>query len=126
MPFSPDLRGKLMQAVFAKGTYTGASAFYVGLFNGDPTTTGKEITGGGYTRLPVDLTVAGTNATNSNKVLWEPATTDWGNVNYAAVFDAVTAGDMIATAVLSQPLTILTDTSARISPGSLTIDMPAS
>lgn len=126
MPFSPDLRGKLMQAVFAKGTYSGPAKFYVALFNGDPTNTGKEISGGAYTRLEVALTVNGTNAVNAAKLLWEPATTDWGNVNYAAIFDDPTAGDMIATAILTQPFTITTDTSARIAPGALTIDMPAS
>ena len=126
MPFSPDLRGKLMQTVFEKGTYTGPDAFYVALFNGDPTSTGKEITGGGYERLPVTLKVTGTTATNSNKILWEPATTDWGNINFAAIYDAASAGNMIATATLNQPLSILTDTSARIQPGALTIDMPAS
>lgn len=126
MPFSPDLRGKLMQAIFNKGDYKGPDAFYVALFNGDPTNTGKEVSGGGYERLPVTLTVAGTNATNANKVLWEPATTDWGNINFAAIYDAASAGNMIATAALSQPLSILTDTSARISPGALSIDMPAS
>ena len=126
MPFSPDLRGKLMQAVFAKGTYSGPPKFYVALFNGDPTNTGKEVSGGNYERLEVALAVNGTSATNSAKVLWEPATTDWGNVNYAAIYDDVAAGNMIATAVLAQPFTITTDTSARIAPGALTIDMPAS
>lgn len=125
MPFSPDLRGKLMQAVFSKGSYTGPDKFYAALFSGDPVTTGKEVSGGGYTRMEVPLTVNGTTATNSAKVLWQPATTDWGNVNYVAIYDSEAAGNMLATAVLSQPLTILTDTSARISPGALTIDMPA-
>lgn len=125
MPFSPDLRGKLMQAVFAHGSYAGPTKFYAALYSGDPTNTGKEVSGGGYTRMEVNLTVKDTTATNADKVLWQPATTDWGNVNYVAIFDADTAGNMLATAVLSQPLTILTDTSARISPGALTIDMPA-
>lgn len=126
MPFSPDLRSKLMQAVFANGSYSGPAKFYVALFNGDPTNTGKEISGGNYERLEVNLAVSGPTATNVNKVLWEPATADWGNVNYAAIYDEPTAGNMLASSILAQPFTILTDTSARIAPGALTIDMPAS
>lgn len=126
MPFSPDLRNKLMQAVFHQGTYSGPPKFWVALFNGDPTNTGTEISGGGYVRLEAQLTVTGSSATNSNKILWEPATTDWGNVNYAALYDNDAGGNLLATSALTQPFTITIDTSARIAPGALTIDLPAS
>ena len=115
------LENKLVDHIFRGQTFGLPPTLYVGLFLSDPgegTPTG-EITGNGYARAQLSPTLAnwagtqgagtttastGTGgATSNNGVITFPTPTpnQWGQVTHFAIFDALTAGNMLFKGALS-------------------------
>ncbi len=66
--------------------------WYVGLWTADPTVAGlltNEVTAGDYTRKPVSWDAA---FTNDAAIVWAPATSDWGNINFLCLLDSQVKG----------------------------------
>lgn len=87
--------------------YTAPTAF-VGLYTTDPTmpagTGGTEVSGGSYARVALTglmSAAASGSKTNSSAVSFATASASWGTVVGIGIFDAITAGNLLA----SGPLT---------------------
>lgn len=99
------LENALINHVFRGIPFPSPTTVYVALFTSDPTdaATGTEVTGGAYVRQPVpfDAPVDGTSTT-SVQVTFPVATSPWGLLTHAAIYDSQTGGDML----VYGPLTI--------------------
>ena len=108
---------------------TRPTAWYIGLFTAAPSDTGggTEVSGSGYARQAVTFTVSGTSPTQAanNAVIDYPtATGSWGTISHAAVFDAVSAGNMLWWGALTSGVAISTNDIFRWASGAfvLTLD----
>lgn len=104
---------------------TRPTAWYIGLFTAAPNDTGggTEVSGTGYVREAVTFTVTGDTASNSGAVEWPVAGGSWGTITDLAIFDAVTAGNMIGYATLTSAKTIATGDVFRIPVGDLDVTL---
>lgn len=136
MSFSDYLEGKVLNHVFGGTSYTAPTTLYVGVFTSasSDSAAGTEVSGNGYARQSVAFTVSGTSpttASSSAAVEFPEATGSWGTVTYAGVFDALTGGNMLAHAQLTDPAdfttalpkTIGTGDILRISAGNLKVTL---
>jgi hypothetical protein len=125
--FSDYLEDKLLKHAFTNTTYTPAATMYVGLYTAAPTDAGggTEVSGGSYARVSVAFTVSGTSTlcTNSAAVEFTAATASWGTIVAVGVFDASTAGNLLAWADLTVNKTIDTGDIFRIPTGDLDITL---
>jgi hypothetical protein len=104
---------------------TRPTAWYIGLFTVAPTDSGggTEVSGTAYVREAVTFTVTGDTASNSAAVEWPVAGGSWGTITDVAIFDAVTAGNMIGYAALTNAKTIATGDVFRIPLGDLDVTL---
>jgi hypothetical protein len=112
--FTNYLEDKIINHLFGDDTgasgadhYTAPTTWYVGLQTVTPTDSaaGTEVTGGGYARQSAAWTLAagGTaQASNTAALTWPAATTDWGTVITAGVYDAVSGGNFVAFETLTK------------------------
>lgn len=113
MAFSNYLEKKLVDHVFADVPYTAPATVYVALFNTLPAGDGSggiEVSGGAYARQPISF--AGgtggspTSTTNGALVQFPTATSDWGTINGAGIYDAATGGNLLEMGPLTMPKTV--------------------
>jgi hypothetical protein len=125
MPFTSYTDNKLIDHLLGSGTYTKPASKYVALFIGDPLGSGTEIStvGTAYARQSGSFNVSSNVATNSANIEYAPATTPWGTINYIAVFDAASGGNMLVSAALSSAKTIGTGDVLRIPTGQLSVTL---
>ena len=125
--FSDYLEDKLLKHAFTNTTYTPAATMYVGLYTAAPTDAGggTQVSGGSYARVSVSFSVSGTGTlcTNSAAVEFTAATASWGTIVAVGVFDASTAGNLLAWADLTVNKTIDTGDIFRIPTGDLDITL---
>ena len=125
--FSDYLEDKLLKHAFTNTTYTPAATMYVGLYTAAPTDAGggTQVSGGSYARVSVSFSVSGTGTlcTNSAAVEFTAATASWGTIVAVGVFDASTAGNLLAWADLTVNKTIDTGDIFRIPAGDLDITL---
>lgn len=106
MSFSKYLEHNILDHVF-KGSKYDVPTLHLALFSAAPDDTGSggtEISGGGYSRQPIDFSAASgdpTATSNPNEVIYPAATTDWDKVVGVGIYDAHTGGNML----LHVPLT---------------------
>ena len=127
--FSDYWENKILDHIFGKGSYT-SPTIYVGLSTADPTDDGSglaEPSGNGYARTQTSASDwnAASNGSldNSNDITFAQATGSWGTITHFALFDAITAGNMLAHGVLSQSKTIGNSDTARFQAGDLDISL---
>lgn len=127
MSFSNTHENKVLTWTFTADAVTRPTAWYLALFTTDPAedASGTEVssTGTAYARQTVAFTVTGNTATNSAAVEFPTATASYGTVTHVAVFDAVTAGNMIAYAALSSSKSIDTGDVLRVPAGDLDVTL---
>jgi hypothetical protein len=104
---------------------TRPTSWYIGLFTAAPTDSGggTEVSGTAYVRKAVTFTVTGDTASNSGAVEWPVAGGSWGTITDLAIFDAVTSGNMIGYATLTNAKTIATGDVFRIPVGDLDVTL---
>ena len=108
---------------------TRPTAWYVGLFTAAPSDTGggTEVSGNGYARKATGtMTITGTatTATNAAAIEFDPASGgNWGTLTHAAIFDALTTGNMLAWAPLTTSRTINDGDVFRVPASSLTVPL---
>ena len=97
------LEDKIWNHVFGSTTYTRPTTWYVGLLTAAPADAsgapGTEVSGGSYARQVCAFTVTGTGtalAVNTSAITFPTCTTDWGVVGWVGIYDAVTAGNLVA------------------------------
>ena len=126
MSFSNYLETELLDHVFANNAYTSPAAVYVALFtavtDGEAGTV-TEVSGGGYARQAGSFTVSGNTATTSAAIEYPTATADYGTVTHVGIYDASTAGNLLAYAALTASKTISSGDVFRIPAGDLDITL---
>lgn len=125
MSFSNYLENKVLDHVFGGSAYTAPATLYVGLFTSDPgeAGAGTEVSGGSYARQTITFTVTGSQASSSAAVEFPTATASWGTITYAAVYDAVSGGNLLASGALTTSKTIDSGDVFRIPSGDFNIDL---
>jgi hypothetical protein len=125
MSFSNFLETEILDHVFAGAAYTAPSTHYLALFTAAPGETGggTEVSGGAYARQSVAFTTTGNTTSNNASVEYSTATATFGTVTHVGVFDAATAGNLMAYAALSSSKTIDTGDVFRVPTGDLDITL---
>jgi hypothetical protein len=123
--FSNYLENKVLDHVFGGSAYTAPATLYVGLFTSNPgeAGAGTEVSGGSYARQTIAFTVTGSQASSSAAVEFPTATASWGTITYAAVYDAVSGGNLLASGALTTSKTIDSGDVFRIPSGDFDIDL---
>ena len=99
--FTNYLEDKVIGHLFGATAYTAPTTWYAGLQTAAPAddAAGTEVSGGAYARQSVAWTIAtsGTaQASNTAALEWPAATTNWGTVTHAGIYDAVSGGNLVA------------------------------
>lgn len=125
MSFSNYLENKVLDHVFGGTAYTAPATLYVGLFTTDPgeAGSGTEVSGGSYARQTITFTVTGNQASSSAAVEFPTASASWGTITYAAIYDAVSGGNLLASGALTTSKTIDSGDVFRIPTGDFDIDL---
>lgn len=125
MSFSDYLETKVLDHVFAGTAYTAPSTLYVALFTAAPSDSGggTEVSGGGYARQTITFTTSGDTTSNSAAVEFPTATANYGTVTHVGIYDASSAGNLMAWAALTSSKTIETGDVFRIPSGDLDITL---
>lgn len=125
MAFTSYTDNKLIDHLLGSGTYTKPSALYVALFVGDPSSGGTEVStsGSAYSRQSAAFTISGGTATNTAALEWSTATSSWGTISWVAIYDASSAGNMLATAQLTSSKTIASGDVFRIPASNLSVTL---
>ena len=125
MAFTDYLEEKLLAHTFSNTAFTTPGTVYVALYTVAPTdsTTGTEVSGGGYARQSAGFTTSGNTASNTSAIEYPTATAGYGTVVAVAVLDALSSGNMLAYASLTSSKTIATGDVFRIPAGDLDITL---
>jgi len=125
MSFSDYLETKVLDHVFAGTAYTAPSTLYVALFTAAPSDSGggTEVSGGGYARQTIAFTTSGDTTSNNAAVEFPTATANYGTVTHVGIYDASSAGNLMAWAALTSSKTIETGDVFRIPSGDLDITL---
>lgn len=125
MSFTNATETLVLQWLLTAGSPTRPTAWYIGLFTTAPTETGggTELSGSGYVRRSATFTVSGDTASNSAAIEFPEATGSWGTITHAAVFDALSGGNMIASGALATSKLIGTGDILRIPVGGFDVTL---
>jgi hypothetical protein len=136
------LENKLVDHIFRNTSYTVPSTIYLALFTAAPSDAGggTEVSGGSYARVQVGPSVSawlstngatsgassGTSGQTSNAAdsTFPAPTANWGTVTHFAIFDAVTAGNMLFWGALTASKVINNgDAAPKFLAGALTVTL---
>jgi hypothetical protein len=127
--FSDYWENKILDHIFGKGSYT-PPTIYVGLSTADPTDDGSglaEPSGNAYARVQTSAsdwnTASNGSLENASDIIFDQATGSWGTITHFALFDAATAGNLLAHGALSQSKAIGETDTARFEAGDLDINL---
>ena len=127
MSFSNFLETEILDHVFGGNAYTAPGTLYLALFTSNPDEdgSGSEVSTSGtaYARQSIAFTVSGNTATSSSAVDFPTATANFGTVTHVGVFDASTAGNLMAYAELTSSKAIETGDVFRVPAGDLDITL---
>ncbi|MCH8172476.1 MAG: hypothetical protein IIA70_04115 [Proteobacteria bacterium] len=130
--FSDFLEQRLLNVIFRTQVAYKPTAIYIALFTAAPDDTGggTEVTGGSYARQQVSQADAEWNAPgaaglidNVNDITFPVATANWGTVTHMAIFDAVTAGNLLFHRILTASKIVNTDDTFKFAVGDLDITL---
>lgn len=97
--FSDFLENELLDHVFRNAAYTSPSAVYLALYTANPTDAGggTEVSTGGYSRQAITFGAASGGAiANTSAVSFTASGASFGTVTGVGIFDASTAGNLLA------------------------------
>jgi hypothetical protein len=127
--FSDYWENKILDHIFGKDSYT-PPTIYVGLSNANPTDDGSglaEPSGNGYARIQTSASDwnAASNGSldNAGNITFSQATGSWGTITHFVLFDAATAGNILAHGALSQSKVISESDTARFEAGDLQMSL---
>jgi hypothetical protein len=116
----------LVNLLTNQGTYTSPATLYAALYTASPGqgNTGPEVStvGTGYTRQPVTWSsVVSNQSTNTEVITFPLATSNWGTINFVALFDAASGGNLLAFAPATISINITTGSVFQINIGDLVL-----
>jgi len=127
--FSDHWENEILDHIFGKGSYT-PPTIYVGLSTADPLDNGSglaEPSGNGYARVATSgaswTISSGGSLSNASDVSFAQATGSWGTITHFALFDAASAGNMLAHGALNQSKTITSGDTAKFAAGDLNVSL---
>lgn len=125
MSFTNAFETTILNWGFTAGSATRPTSWYVALYTVAPNDTGggTELSGDAYVREASTFSVTGDTASNTGAIEWAAATGSWGTVVAIGVFDAVSAGNLLAYGNLTSSKTIQTGDIFRIPAGDLDITL---
>ena len=127
MSLSNTFETHTLQYLFTTTSVTRPTAWYIALFtsNPDEDASGTEVSTSGtaYARQSATFTVSGNEATNSAAIEFPTATASYGTVTHIGVFDAASAGNLIAYAALTTSKAIDTGDVLRLPANDLDVTM---
>lgn len=129
MAFSDYTEAQVLNHLFGSTTFTKPANRFLALFTTAPSDAGggTEVTGGSYARINAgDFTVSGTNptlATNGTALEFATATANWGTITHVGIFDASSAGNLLAWAPLTTSRTVNLGDVFRFPAGDLDITL---
>ena len=127
MSFSNYLETEILDHVFGGNAYTAPATLYLALFTAAPGETGGgtevNTSGTAYARQSVAFTVSGNTASNTADVEFPTATGSYGTVTHVGIYDASTAGNLMAYAALTTSKAIASGDVFRVPSGDLDITL---
>jgi hypothetical protein len=125
MSFSNSFETTVLTWAFTGSAATRPTTWFIALYTVAPGETGggTELSGGSYARQSVTFSVTGDTASNTANVEWPAASANWGTVVAVGVFDASTAGNLLAYANLTTSRTVNSGDVFRILAGDLDITL---
>lgn len=127
MSLSNTFETTVLTWLLTSSAATRPTAWYVALFTSNPAedASGTEVstTGTAYARQSVTFSVSGNTASNSAAIEFPTATASYGTVTHVGVFDAASAGNLIAYAALTTSKAIDTGDVMRIPASDLDVTM---
>ncbi len=127
--FSNYWENEILDHLFGKGAYS-PPTIYVALSTADPGESGSglsEPSGNGYTRALTSAsdwnTANGGLLDNAAAIEFNAATGDWGTMTHFALFDAATAGNMLAYGTLNQAKSVGSGDTIRFAAGDLDVTL---
>jgi len=125
MSFTNAFETTILNWGFTVDSATRPTSWYVALYTVAPNDTGggTELSGDAYVREASTFSVTGDTASNTGAIEWAAATGSWGTVVAIGVFDAVSAGNLLAYGNLTSSKTIQTGDIFRIPAGDLDITL---
>ena len=123
--FSNYLENKILLHVLSNTAYTSPTTVYLGLHTADPTDAGSgtEVSGGSYARQSFASTISGNAASNTSAIEFPTATGSWGTVDWVAVWDNLTGGNLLFHGALTASKTIASGDVFRVPAGDLDITL---
>lgn len=115
---------KLLDHTFGVAAYTRPATVYLGLLKADPTEAGTvtEAAYGAYARQAIAFGAASARAiAQSGTVTFPKATSGSETITHYGIFDAVSAGNMLAYGTLSVSKQIVTNNTPSVAAGQVTI-----
>jgi hypothetical protein len=127
MSLSNTFETHTLNYLFTTTSVTRPTAWYIALFtsNPDEDASGTEVSTSGtaYARQSVTFSVSGNTATNTAAIEFPTATASYGTVTHVGVFDAASAGNLIAYAALTTSKAIDTGDVLRLPANDLDVTM---
>lgn len=125
MSFSDYLETEALEWAFTASGGTRPTSWHLALFTAAPNDAGggTEVSGTAYARESFTFTVAGDTATNAGAIEFATAGSAWGTVTHIGVFDASTAGNLLAWAALDASKAIGSGDVLRVPAGDLDITL---
>ncbi|KKN17997.1 hypothetical protein LCGC14_0960230 [marine sediment metagenome] len=129
MSFADFWEDEILDHLFGKGSYS-PPTIYVGLSTADPLDDASglaEVSGNNYARVQTaggdwDVSSGGATA-NANAVTFPTASGSWGTVSHICLFDASSAGNLLASVALDSSQAVTTDQIPRFSAGEIDVTL---
>jgi hypothetical protein len=127
------LANKDLDHLFGGGDFTRPATVYLAIYTATPNDAGggTPVSAADYARLaitnnPTNFPAAsGRHKTNGVDLVYPEATNAWGQIVAWALFDAVTAGNILAWGACTQQQNITVGSAAKFKAGDLDIDVVA-
>lgn len=124
--FSNYLEDKVLDHVFGGTTLSQPANVYLALFTAAPSDAGggTEVSGGAYARVAITFGASsGGTKSNSADIDFAQATANWGTITHVGIFDAASAGNLLAHGALSASKTVNNGDTFSIPTGSLDVSL---
>lgn len=123
--FSDYLENAVLNHAFRNTALTSPATVYLAAFTASPSDAGggTEATGGSYARVAVTFNAPVGGVIANQLVDFPEATADWGTITHFGIFDASTAGNLLAWAALTTSRSILTGDTLRAKAGDVTVTL---
>ena len=126
MSFSDFWEGEILDHLFGIGAYA-APTMYVGLSTADPLDNASGLAepgAGSYARVACAAwSRVADEIDNDAAITFPEATAGWGTITHVALFDAITAGNMLVSFALGAGVTVSTGETARFAAGELNVTL---